>query len=90
MEKFRNSTTVKKYKTFRWFSLKIVWFNKQYLKKQLPLLAQSSTIQSCFNKVPQLTTATIDDQLQAKSAQCIDYRIASSIAVQLIAYKIVN
>lgn len=40
--------------------------------------------------VSQLTAATIDDQLQAKSAQCIDYRIASSIAVQLIAYKIVN
>jgi hypothetical protein len=39
--------------------------------------------------VSQLTAATIDDQLQ-KSAQCIDYRIASSIAVQLIAYKIVN
>lgn len=37
-----------------------------------------------------MTAATIDDQLHKIRPMYIDYRVASSIAVQLIAYKIVN
>lgn len=37
-----------------------------------------------------MTAATIADQLHKIRPMYIDYRVASSIAVQLIAYKIVN